>query len=166
MNRVDHLQQELAGPAHQLLLSDVEIQNEHEIRNVLDAIGRLCINRSQIEGQCPGSDGLAFCGWAVARVQVAQRYEDPPRTESGGRRSSSVLDRHGCGMGARVFRSVCVSSLRALLANFTVSRGHYRMHFLLLAKLLRAPRYYVTETAMVLCVLASLLIPEAVFATS
>jgi hypothetical protein len=74
MNRVDHLQQELAGPAHQLLLSDVEIQNEHEIRNVLDAIGRLCINRSQIEGQCPGSDGLRSI-WQ--RVDVLDRRVRP-----------------------------------------------------------------------------------------
>jgi hypothetical protein len=34
------------------------------------------------------------------------------------------------------------------------------LHFLPLAKLLRAPRYYLMGTAMVLCVLASLLIPE------
>jgi hypothetical protein len=35
------------------------------------------------------------------------------------------------------------------------------LHFLPLAKLLRAPRYYVMGTAMILCVLASLLIPES-----
>lgn len=34
------------------------------------------------------------------------------------------------------------------------------LHFLPLAKILRAPRYYLMGTAMVLCVLASLLIPE------
>lgn len=34
------------------------------------------------------------------------------------------------------------------------------LHFLPLGRLLRAPRYYVMGTVMVLCVLASLLIPE------
>jgi hypothetical protein len=100
-------------------------------------------------------------GWAVSRVRTARRYAD------------SAADRERWASIALLFwidttaEWVLGAGAVVLLAHF----GRYALipqflgvimglHFLPLARLLRAPRYYIMGTAMILCVLASVLVPE------
>jgi hypothetical protein len=100
-------------------------------------------------------------GWAVSRVRTARRYKD------------SVADRERWASIALLFwvdtaaEWVLGAGAVILLVHF----GRYALipqflgvimglHFLPLAQLLRAPRYYVMGAAMILCVLASILVPE------
>jgi hypothetical protein len=100
-------------------------------------------------------------GWAVSRVRVARRYED------------SAADRERWASIAPLFW-IDTAAEWVLGAGAVIALAHFRryalipqflgiiigLHFLPLAKLLRAPRYYIMGTAIILCVLASLLIPE------
>ena len=72
----------------------------------------------------------------------------------------SVLDRHGCGVRPGGGRGDRTRSLPPLLANTPVPGSHYRIAFSRSRRLLRAPRYYIMGTAMILCALASVLVPE------
>jgi hypothetical protein len=104
---------------------------------------------------------VLICGWALMRVRVARRYQD------------SAADRARWTAIAPLFwidttaEWVLCAGAVAALAHF----GRYALipqllgviiglHFLPLAWILKAPRYYIMGTAIVLCVLASLLIPE------
>jgi hypothetical protein len=100
-------------------------------------------------------------GWAVSRVRTAQRYED---TAADRERWASIALLFWIDTAAEW---VLGGGAVVLLAHF----GRYALipqflgvimglHFLPLARLLRAPRYYVMGTAMILCVLASVLVPE------
>jgi hypothetical protein len=104
---------------------------------------------------------VLICGWALSRVRVARRYEDSAEDRA---RWASIAPLFWIDTAAEW---VLGASAVVALAHF----GRYALipqflgviiglHFLPLAKLLRAPRYYVMGTAMVLSVLASLLIPE------
>ncbi|HWZ96987.1 MAG TPA: hypothetical protein VN025_04430 [Candidatus Dormibacteraeota bacterium] len=100
-------------------------------------------------------------GWAASRVRVARRYKN------------SAADRERWASIAPLFwidttaEWVLGAGAVAALAHF----GHYALipqslgviiglHFLPLAWILRAPRYYIMGTAIIVCVLGSLLIPE------
>jgi hypothetical protein len=104
---------------------------------------------------------VLICGWAISRVGVARRYED------------SDFDRARWAAIAPLFWiDTAAEWVLGAGAVFALAQlGRYSLipqflgviiglHFLPLAKLLRAPRYYVMGTAMILCVLASLLVPE------
>lgn len=104
---------------------------------------------------------ILICGWAVSRVRVARRYEDSAADQA---RWAAIAPLFWIDTAAEW---VLGGGAAFALAHF----GRYSLipqflgviiglHFLPLAKLLRAPRYYVMGTAIVLCVLASLLIPE------
>jgi hypothetical protein len=100
-------------------------------------------------------------GWAVSRVRIARRHED------------SAADRQRWAAIAVLFW-VDTAAEWLLGAGAVIALAHFGrfslipqflgvimgLHFLPLARLLRAPRYYVMGTAMILCVLASLLAPE------
>jgi hypothetical protein len=104
---------------------------------------------------------ILICAWAFSRVRVARRYED------------SAADRERWAAIAPLFW-IDTTAEWALGAAAVFALAHFGryslipqflgviigLHFLPLAKLLRAPRYYLMGTAIVLCVLASLLIPE------
>jgi|ERR1700730_3045114 len=100
-------------------------------------------------------------GWAVSRVRSARRYED------------SAADRERWASIAPLFW-IDTAAEWVLGAGAVVTLAHFGryslipqflgviigLHFLPLARLLRAPRYYIMGTAMILSVLASLLAPE------
>jgi hypothetical protein len=100
-------------------------------------------------------------GWAVSRVRVARRYVD------------SAADRERWASIATLFW-IDPAAEWALGAGVVVTLAHFGryslipqflgviigLHFLPLAKLFRAPRYYVMGTTMILCALASFLAPE------
>lgn len=100
-------------------------------------------------------------GWAVSRVRVARRYKD------------SAADRERWASIAALYWMDTAAEW-VLGAAAVIALAHFRryslipqflgvimgLHFLPLARLLRAPRYYIMGTAMILCVLASLLVPE------
>jgi hypothetical protein len=100
-------------------------------------------------------------GWAVSRVRAARRYAD------------SAADRERWASIAPLFW-IDTAAEWALGAGAVVTLAHFGryslipqflgviigLHFLPLAKLFRAPRYYIMGTAMILCVLASFLAPE------
>jgi len=100
-------------------------------------------------------------GWAASRVRTARRYQD------------SADDRKRWASIAPLFWVDTVAEW-VLGAGAVIAVAHFGryslipqflgviivLHFLPLAKLLRAPRYYVMGTAIILSVLASLLIPE------
>jgi len=99
--------------------------------------------------------------WAVSRVRVGRRYED------------SAADRERWASIAPLFW-IDTAAEWVLGAGAVIALAHFRryslipqflgviigLHFLPLARLLRAPRYYIMGTAIVACVLASLLVPE------
>jgi Family of unknown function (DUF7010) len=104
---------------------------------------------------------ISLVGWAASRVRVARRYKN------------STADRERWASVALLFwidtaaEWVLGAGAVATLAHF----GRYALipqflgviiglHFLPLAWILRAPRYYIMGTAIILCVFASLLIPE------
>jgi hypothetical protein len=100
-------------------------------------------------------------GWAALRFRNARRYKD------------SDADRQRWASIATLFW-LDTAAEWVLGAGAVVTLAHYGryslipqflgiimgLHFLPLAKLLRAPRYYVMGTVMILCVLASLLVRE------
>ena len=104
---------------------------------------------------------LLIGGWAVWRVRTARRYTD------------SVADRERWASIAPLFW-IDKAAEWVLAAGAVIALAHFRrysvipqflgviigLHFLPLARLLRAPRYYVMGTAMILCALASVLVPE------
>lgn len=100
-------------------------------------------------------------GWAVSRVRTARRYKD------------SGADRERWAAIAPLFWIDTAAEwvLGAGAVIFLVHFGRYALipqflgvimglHFLPLAKLLRAPRYYFMGVAMILCIFASILVPE------
>jgi hypothetical protein len=100
-------------------------------------------------------------GWAVSRVRASRRYEDSAADRE---RWASVAPLYWIDTAAEwVLGAAAVITLAhfgrySLIPQFLgVIMG---LHFLPLARLLRAPRYYIMGTAMILCVLASLLVPE------
>jgi hypothetical protein len=100
-------------------------------------------------------------GWAVSRVRVARRYED------------SAADRERWVSIAPLFWIDTVAEW-VLGAGAVIALAHVGryalvpqflgviigLHFLPFARLFRAPRYYIMGAAIILCVLASLLVPE------
>jgi hypothetical protein len=100
-------------------------------------------------------------GWAVSRVRAARRYVD------------SAADRERWASIAPLFW-IDTAAEWVLGAGAVVTLAHFGryslipqflgviigLHFLPLAKLFRAPRYYIMGTTMILCVLASFLVPE------
>ncbi|MGB7729451.1 MAG: hypothetical protein WBL50_15570 [Candidatus Acidiferrum sp.] len=104
---------------------------------------------------------VIICGWAMSRVRIARRYQDSAADRA---RWAAIAPLFWIDTGAEwVFGAGAVFALSrfgrySLIPQFLgVIIG---LHFLPLARLLRAPRYYVMGTATVLCVLASLLISE------
>lgn len=104
---------------------------------------------------------ILLVGWAASRLRVARRYKN------------SAADRERWASIAPLFwidtaaEWVLGSAEVVGLAHF----GRYALipqflgfiiglHFLPLAKILRAPRYYIMGTAIMVCALGSLLIPE------
>ena len=99
--------------------------------------------------------------WAVSRVRAARRYVD------------SAADRERWASIAPLFW-IDTAAEWVLGAGAVVALAHFGryslipqflgviigLHFLPLAKLLRAPRYYIMGTTMILCVLASFLAAE------
>lgn len=104
---------------------------------------------------------LTFGAWTVSRIKVARRYQD------------SAADRERWASIALLFW-IDTAAEWALGAGAVITPAHMGryslipqflgviigLHFLPLAKLLAAPRYYIMGTAIVVCVLASLLVPE------
>ncbi|MGC1675861.1 MAG: hypothetical protein WA739_26610 [Candidatus Acidiferrales bacterium] len=100
-------------------------------------------------------------GPAVMHVRTVRRYAD------------SVADRERWASIAPLFW-IDTAAEWVLSAGAVIVMVHFRryslipqflgviigLHFLPLARLLRAPRYYIMGTAMILCTLASVLIPE------
>jgi hypothetical protein len=100
-------------------------------------------------------------GWAVSRVRAARRYVD------------SAADRERWASIAPLFW-IDTAAEWVLGAGAVVTLAHFGryslipqflgviigLHFLPLAKLFRAPRYYIMGTTIILCVLASFLSPE------
>lgn len=100
-------------------------------------------------------------GWAVWRVRAARQYED------------SATDRQQWASIALLFW-INTAAEWLLLAGAVITLAHFRryslipqymgviigLHFVVLARLLRGPRYYIMGTAMILSVTASLLFPE------
>jgi hypothetical protein len=100
-------------------------------------------------------------GWAVSRLRAARRYVD------------SAADRERWASIATLFW-IDTTAEWVLGAGAVVTLAHFGryslipqflgviigLHFLPLAKLLRAPRYYLMGTTMILCVLASFFAPE------
>lgn len=98
---------------------------------------------------------------AVMHVRTARRYAD------------SVADRERWASIAPLFW-IDTAAEWVLAAGAVIALAHFRryslipqflgviigLHFLPLARLLRAPRYYIMGTAMILCALASVLVPE------
>jgi len=104
---------------------------------------------------------VLICGWALSRVRLARRYKDSAEDQA---RWAAIAPLFWINTGAEwVLGAGAVFALAhferySLIPQFLgILIG---LHFLPLAKLLRVPRYYVMGTAMILCVLASLLIPE------
>src|SRR5580704_12683074 len=104
---------------------------------------------------------ILLVSWAASRVQIARRYKD------------SAADRERWASIAPLFW-IDTAAEWVLGAGAVIALAHFRryslipqflgviigLHFLPLAKLLRAPRFYIMGMAMILSVLASLLIPE------
>jgi hypothetical protein len=104
---------------------------------------------------------VLLVGCAAVRLRVARRHKD------------SIADRERWASIAPLFW-VNTGAEWLLSAGAVVALAHYRryslipqflgviigLHFVVLARVLREPKYYVMGTAMVLCVLASLLIPD------
>jgi hypothetical protein len=104
---------------------------------------------------------ILIAGWAVSRVRVARRYKD------------SAADRDRWASIAPWFWADTVAEW-VLGAAAVIALAHFGryplipqflgiiigLHFLPLAKILGAPRYYVMGTVIILCVLASILVPE------
>ena len=104
---------------------------------------------------------LTIGAWTVSRVKVAPRYQD------------SAADRERWASIAPLFW-IDTAAEWVLGAGAVITLAHMGryslipqflgviigLHFLPLAKLLAAPRYYIMGTAIVVCVLASLLVPE------
>jgi hypothetical protein len=104
---------------------------------------------------------VSLVGWAVSRVRIARRYEDSAADRE---RWASIAVLYWVDtaaewvLGAGAVIALVHFGRFALIPQFLgVIMG---LHFLPLARLLRAPRYYVMGTAMILCVLASVLVPE------
>jgi hypothetical protein len=109
-----------------------------------------------------GTMTILIAGWAVSRVRAARRYQD------------SAADRERWASIAPLYW-IDTAAEWVLGAAAVIALAHFRryslipqflgvimgLHFLPLARLLRAPRYYIMGTAMILCVLASLLVPES-----
>jgi len=100
-------------------------------------------------------------GWAVLRVRAARRYKDSAADRE---RWVSIAPWFWIDtsaewiLGAGAVIALAHLGRYALIPQFLgVIIG---LHFLPLARLLRAPRYYIMGSAIVLCVLASLLIPD------
>jgi hypothetical protein len=105
---------------------------------------------------------ILISGWAVSRVRTARRYVD------------SAADREHWASIATLFW-IDTAAEWVLGAGAVVTLVHFGryslipqflgviigLHFLPLAKLFRAPRYYVMGTTMILCALASFLAPES-----
>ncbi len=104
---------------------------------------------------------ILLVGWAVSCVRVARRYQD------------STADRQRWASIAPLFW-INTAAEWVLGAGAVIALAHFGryalipqflgviigLHFLPLARLLRAPRYYVMGTVMILFVLASVLVPE------
>lgn len=100
-------------------------------------------------------------GWAAVRLRVARRHKD------------SIADRERWASIAPLYW-VNTAAEWLLSAGAVVVLAHYRryslipqflgviigLHFVVLAKVLGEPKYYVMGTVMILCVLVSLLIPD------
>jgi hypothetical protein len=100
-------------------------------------------------------------GWAVSRVRTTRHYQD------------SAADRERWASIAPLFWIDTVAEWM-LGAGAVIALAHFGryslipqflgviigLHFLPLAWLLRAPRYYIMGAAMIVCVLASVLVPE------
>ena len=104
---------------------------------------------------------MLLVGWAASRVRVARLYQDSAADRE---RWASIAPLFWTDTAAEwVLGSAGVIALAhfgryALIPQFLgVIIG---LHFLPLAWILKAPRYYVMGTAMILCVLVSVLIPE------
>jgi hypothetical protein len=104
---------------------------------------------------------VCLCAWAVSRVRVTRRYED------------SAADRERWVSIAPLFwiDTAAEWGLGAISVIVLAHIGRYALipqflgviiglHFLPLARLLRAHRYYIMGTCIVMCVLASLRVPE------
>ena len=104
---------------------------------------------------------ILLVGWAASRLRIVRRYKD------------SAADRERWASVEPLFWTDTAAEW-VLGAGAVIALAHFGryslipqflgviigLHFLPLARLLRAPRYYVMGTAMILSVLASLLIPE------
>jgi hypothetical protein len=104
---------------------------------------------------------ILLVGWAASCVRVAGRYQD------------SIADRERWASIAPLFW-IDNAAEWVLGAGAVIALAHFGryalipqflgviigLHFLPLAKLLRAPRYYAMGTVMILCELASVLVPE------
>jgi hypothetical protein len=104
---------------------------------------------------------LLICGWALSRVRVARRYQDSAADKA---RWAAIAPLFWVNTAAEWVLGAAAVFALAHLGRYSLIPQFLGviigLHFLPLAKLLRAPRYYVMGTAMILCVLASLLIPE------
>jgi hypothetical protein len=104
---------------------------------------------------------ILLVGWAVSCVRVARRYRDSTGDRQ---RWASIAPLFWINtaaewvLGAGAVIALAHFGRYALIPQFLgVIIG---LHFLPLARLLRAPRYYVMGTVMILFVLASVLVPE------
>jgi hypothetical protein len=104
---------------------------------------------------------ILLVGWAASRVRVARRYKNSAADRE---RWASIAPLFWIDtatewvLGAGAVVALAHLGRYALIPQFLgVIIG---LHFLPLAWILKAPRYYIMGTAIVLCVLASLLIPE------